>query len=107
MCDDSHVPAYPARDHISSVLHTCWYLPIHFILQHGEEVVLEKVLSGYWGGTNVLVLPTPGSYLGEPLLVDMVHHHNLIVKRSTRPSRAAGGRKPVTLQGPSHLHRCK
>lgn len=36
----------------------------------------------------MLVLPSPSSYLGEPLLVDMVHHHNLIIKRSTRPSRA-------------------
>lgn len=43
------------------------------------------------GGTNVLIPPSPGSYLGEPLLVDMVHHHNLIIKRSTRPSRAAEG----------------
>lgn len=37
----------------------------------------------------MLVLPGPSSYLGEPLLVDMVHHHNLIIKCSTRPSRAA------------------
>lgn len=35
--------------------------------------------------------PSPGSYLGESLLVDMVHHHHLVIKRSTRPSRAAEG----------------
>lgn len=43
----------------------------------------------------MLILPSPSGYLGEPLLVDMVHHHNLVIKRSTRPSRA--------VEGGSHL----
>lgn len=84
--------ASPVHDHVSSVLqHSLVYLPMHSIFQYREEVVLEKMLSGCCGGANVLVLPSPSSYLGEPLLVDMVHHHNLVIKRSTRPSRAAEG----------------
>lgn len=89
---DPQVPASPVHGPVSSVLqHPLVYLPMHSIFQHGEEVVLEKMLSGCRGGTNVLVLPSPSSYLGEPLLVDMVHHHNLVIKRSTRPSGAAEG----------------
>ena len=93
MCDeaDSQVPASPVHHHVFSVLNTPWYLPMDSIFQHREQVVLEMVLSGCRGGTNVLALPSPGSYLGEPLLVDMVHHHNLVIKRSTRPSRAVEG----------------
>lgn len=34
--------------------------------------------------------PPGQGYLGEPLLVDMVHHHHLVIKRSARPSRAVG-----------------
>lgn len=51
--------------------------------------------------------PSPGSYLGEPLLVDMVHHHHLVIKRSARPSWAAGGGKGGVLGGSSYLHLCK
>ena len=94
ICDDAdpQVPASPVHDRVFSVLqHPLVYLPMHSTFQHREEVILEKVLSGCCRGTNMLVLPSPGSYLGEPLLVDMVHHHNLVIKRSTRPSRAAEG----------------